>query len=563
MNRRDLFKTFINKSEYSANLKDFNSKSATTSLGLGSGFNAYSGTWGYSQARHLLNRAMFGPTHNQILQAVQDGLSGTLTKLFQTTSEPSPPINYNFSNDPACPVGQSWVNAVFNPLITDLDSSRRISLAAWQIGLLLNEGVSIREKMTLFWYNHFVTETVFDSRVVYNNIKLYRQNALGNFKDFTKKVTIDPCMLRYLNGNQNTKKAPNENYARELLELFTIGKGPLVAPGDYSTFTEKDVEEMAKILTGWVDFTNESDPTTKVSSIFLSVNHNIETKTLSHRFNNTQIPNAGSQEYANLIDVIFQQPEVAKFISRKLYRWFVYYAIDDTIEQNVIQPMADLLIQSDFEIKPVVEALLKSEHFFDSEISGCMIKSPTDYLIGSLKMFSLPLPTSGDYVKQYKTWETIFGYCYVLQQAYFFAPNVAGWKPYYQSPSYYQLWINSVTLPIRIRIMEALTTVGAPINGVTYKVDVIKLAKLSSDPTDPTVLINDIATILYPRVLSAAQKVFLKKVLLPNGLPDYIWTALWADYTNNPNDPTKLAPVEQLLKGLLYTMCDFSEFQLS
>ncbi|HNE48790.1 MAG TPA: DUF1800 family protein, partial [Saprospiraceae bacterium] len=212
---------------------------------------------------------------------------------------------------------------------------------------------------------------------------------------------------------------------------------------------------------------------------------------------------------------------------------------------------------------PVVEALIKSEHFFDPEIAGCMIKSPLDYIIGTLKLFKIVLPDSTQYIKQYKVWETLFTFSYALQQMYFFAPNVAGWKAYYQSPSFYRLWINSVTLPLRIRVLEGLTTVGVPINGDTYKVDVIQLAEISSDPSDPDTLIADIANYLYPKELTTAQKVFLKKVLLPNGLPDYIWPLGWNEYKNNPNDPGKKAAVEQLLRGLLYTMCDFSEFQLS
>jgi len=561
MNRRDLFKSFI-KSDYSASSKDFQ-QTKNTALGLGSGFAKYTGIWGYDQAKHLLKRAMFGPTHEQIKQAVQDGLDGTLNKLFQATIEPAPPINYNFTDDPATPLGQSWVNSPFNFQIKGLDDSRRISLASWQMGLILGEGVSIKEKMTLFWYNHFVTESIFDSRAIYKNISLYRENALGNFKDFTKKVTVDPAMLRYLNGNLNSKGAPNENYARELLELFTIGKGPIAGPGDYTNYTELDVQEIAKVLTGWIDYTNDTNPTDKITALFIGVNHNTDTKTLSNRFNNAQIPNLGDQEYAKMIDVIFQQSEVARFISRKLYRWFIYYAIDENIEQNIIQPMADLLIQNDYEIQPVIEALLSSEHFFDPEIAGCMIKSPINYTLDVFKMFSLPIPGSGDYVNQYKTWEFIFTVCYILQQGYFVAPSVAGWKPYYQEPSYYQLWINSVTLPIRVRIMDAVTTVGFPINGVTYKVDVIAMAKKSADPSDADTLIKDFAQYLFPKPISTAQQTFLKTVLLPNGLPDYIWYSLWTQYTASPNDPTKIAPVEQLLRGLLYTMCDFSEFQLS
>lgn len=102
--------------------------------------------------------------------------------------------------------------------------------------------------MTLFWHNHFVTAETNDPRLEYKYITTIRKNSLGNFKTLTKEITIDPAMLLYLNGNQNTSRAPNENYARELLELFTLGKGELAGPGDYTTFTEVDVAAIAKVL---------------------------------------------------------------------------------------------------------------------------------------------------------------------------------------------------------------------------------------------------------------------------------------------------------------------------
>ena len=109
--------------------------------------------------------------------------------------------------------------------------------------------------MTLFWHNHFVVEfgDINDARMGYEYCRLLRQHALGNFKQLAKDVTVTPAMLRYLNGNQSTVGAPNENYGRELLELFTVGKGPLIGPGNYTNYTEADVQAAAKVLTGWRD----------------------------------------------------------------------------------------------------------------------------------------------------------------------------------------------------------------------------------------------------------------------------------------------------------------------
>jgi uncharacterized protein (DUF1800 family) len=559
MDRRSLLQTIVKPSSIKKNLAKAKSN---TILGGGSGLNPYTGTWGYDQAKHLLRRAMIGPNLAQIKQGIQDGLTITINKLFSAKADPAPPVNSKFPNDPYCAIGQTWINSSLDLTIPNIAQYRIESIASWIMDLMLHEDVSIKEKMTLFWYNHFVTEAIFDARTVYINNKLYRQYALGNFKEFTKKVTVDPAMLSYLNGNQNTKKAPNENYARELLELFTIGKGPLVGPGDYTNYTELDVQEMAKVLTGWRDVTNELDLNNKNYSVFLPNNHNIQTKTLSNRFNNAQITNLGDKEYETLIDIIFQQPEVARFICRKLYIWFVYYKIDATIEQDIIQPMADMLIANNFEIEPVIKALLSSEHFFNADMTGCMIKSPVDYVIGAFKMLNIPTPGSSDLNKQYTFAYNLFAFSYILQQAYFYAPNVAGWKAYYQEPAFYEMWINSVTLTIRIRIMDALTIGGFPIDNTTYKMDVLEFAKTLDAPFDATSLIDELIQYLYPKDLTAGQKTYLKGILIP-GLPDYVWTVAYNDYLTDPTNPTKSAPIENQLRALLYTMCDLSEFQLN
>ena len=157
-----------------------------------------------------------------------------------------------------------------------------------------------QEKLTLFWHNHYVTQGINDPQMVYNYITLLRENGLGNFRELTKQMTIEPAMLIYLNGNQNSAVAPNENYARELLELFTIGKGPAVGPGDYTNYTEDDVVEMARVLTGWIvrgGFTTDT-VNNPLKSEFRPARHDDGTKQLSHRFDDIEIDDMGENEYA-------------------------------------------------------------------------------------------------------------------------------------------------------------------------------------------------------------------------------------------------------------------------
>jgi uncharacterized protein (DUF1800 family) len=237
--------------------------------------------------------------------------------------------------------------------------------------------ISIREKLTLFWHNHFV---VGDSTIAHREYLYYtllRSFALGNFRELTKEITIDTSMLFYLSGAENTDDAPNENYSRELLELFTVGKGQLDSPGDYTNFTEVDVIEMAKVLTGWgVPPINNANTLT---AQFSNNNHAQGDKQLSHRFNNAVIVENGEQEFRDLIEVIFQQDECSRFIMRKLYRWFVHYDITEDIEVNVIEPLAAILRDHNYEIAPALKILLKSEHFFES--TACMIKNPMDLIM--------------------------------------------------------------------------------------------------------------------------------------------------------------------------------------
>ena len=368
-------------------------------------------------------------------------------------------------------------------------------------------------------------------------------------------------MLRYLNGNTNTRNKPNENYARELLELFTIGRGDLAGPSDYTTFTEDDVIEVAKILTGWRDFGFKStDPAIQGEVAFVQARHNRGTKQLSHRFDDIILSNSDELEYAELIDIIFQKRAVALFICRKIYRWFVYYEIDEVVEEQIIGPLADTLIEHDFEMKPVLKQLLSSEHFFDAELIGPMIKNPLDFAIGIFRQFEIAIPDE-EFDVPYRIWNAINTLLPVLQMVYLDPPDVAGWKAYYQEPGYYQIWISSVTLTTRMEITDLLTVGNRRVSGVTINIDVLNFVSQLDDALDPNAVINEFASILFTQPLTEKQLISLKEILIP-GLPDYEWTVEYSDYISNPSDENLKNGVENRLRSLLQAMLSMPEYHL-
>jgi uncharacterized protein (DUF1800 family) len=498
---------------------------------------------------------MYGASIEQINQSVDDGMENTVEKLISDLELPAPPVNYDFAEDIFTPIAETWVDKPYDQAYRNY---RIRSLIAWTAGLIINEGMSVREKMTLFWHNHFVTADIPVPKLDYQYITLLRENSLGNFKDLVKSITINPSMLVYLNGNQNTKFAPNENYARELLELFTVGKGDLAGPGDYTTFTEQDVKEIARILTGWrISFVAETGE--MASAFFNPFLHDAETKYLSHRFGNAQINNNGANELDDLIEVIFNHKEAANFICRKLYRWFIYYTIDDEVELNVIGPMAQLLVENQFEVKPVLRALFMSEHFYDVNSIGCIIKNPIEFLYSNIKQLNLWMPE--DYTQRYALWFALHNFAAIMQMEYFQPPSVAGWKAYYQAPSFYQLWVNAATLPIRRQYTDVVSSVGFNIFDIPWRADVLNIVAGLSNPLNPNDLINDLAGFLLPQPLMDTQLTYLKNVLIP-GLPDFEWTVEYNLYLQNPDDEDIKRTIELKLRSLLLSILAMPEYYL-
>lgn len=529
----------------------------TTSPMPPSGLDKYNGVWTELQAAHLLRRSTFGPTYKTIKEFVNLGLDAAIERLtdIKPLAADDVPINYDYDSDAKVPIGSTWIDKAGD---NNAQNYRFRSMFAWSMGRILSNEVNLREKMTLFWHNHFVVADMNDARYYYNYINIFRPNPIGNFKDYTLKITIDPAMLRYLNGNQNTKKAPNENYARELLELFTIGKGPIAGPGDYTNYTESDIKEIAKVLTGWVDIGNRNPNVDIISSLFRAVNHDTNSKTLSNRFNNAIITNGDKDEYKKLIDVIFLQEEVSKFIARKLYRWFVYYQIDALVESNVIEPMAQLLRDNNYEIKPALKALLTSAHFYEN--IGCMIKNPLDFMLGGLNQTQVKI--DGTDTQKYNVWLGLTNYSGLLQMRYFDAPNVAGWKAYYQEPSFYKTWLNSVTMPLRTSLTDAICSPTLFVRGVRVDIDVLTLVKEFSNPRDLETLINDATLLLLPKPISENQLATLKEVT-NTGLPDYEWTVEYDAYIANPTNATLRKAVENKLRAMFAYIMRMPEYQLS
>lgn len=519
----------------------------------------YQGEFKFEQAIHLLRRTTFGPGKDIINEAVNNGLESTLDILFAETDLPEPPVNYFYEQDPFVPIGSTWINAPYSASL-NLQGNRFRSLYAWSFGLMLNETHSIREKLTLFWLNHFGISNVNDPKFLYRHIDTIRKQSWGNFKALVKDITIDPTMLRFLNGRANTFQAPNENYARELLELYTIGKGPQAGPGDYTNYTEEDVKEIARALTGWRDIgyrTLRAD--VEVGVIYRSNRHDKGEKKLSHRFDERVIPNMEEEEYAHVVDIIFEKEETARFISRKLYRWFVFHEISTEVEEGVIAPMAQILITNNFEIKPALIALLGSEHFFDFTLRGSMIKNPIDFTLNTFRNLDLQSPEN--LRQQYSLWYVLYVQAGIQQMQYLNPPDVAGWKAFYQEPLYYRTWINATTLPLRMDLTDALTTRGTRVAGYQLLFNPLKWLEKLDNAFSPNDMIREIANLIFPMPIPDNQLDALKEIIIP-GLPDFEWNLEYSLYLENPDDRELEAAIDTKLRQLFQAMFAMPEFHL-
>ena len=518
-------------------------------------FEPYTGPWTFDEAAHLLRRTTFGPTKARILQAVDDGIDTTFETLLSPAPVVDPPIYYDFEDDPEAGIGETWVDKNLDGDITGIYFARAKTLWAWWFKQMNRNDQTITEKLTLFWHNHFVISGAGDANMNWNYLNLLRDFGLGDFKELTKRITVDKSMLIFLNGGSNIVDEPNENFARELLELFTVGKGEQIGPTDYSTYKEEDIVAIARALTGWFVWTGTNNP-----SEFKTWRHDTGDKQLSEHFGNQVIVNADEEEYKNVIDIIFEKDEVAYHICRRLYIWFVHYDINDGIEQEIIAPMAQVLLDNNYNIKPALEGLLKSQHFFDICVRGSMIKHPLDFFFSSYNTFQVAPAT--DILVEYEIWVAWYWQFQKQQMAIFEVPSVAGWKAYHQSPVFYRDWINSASLALRKRMMTDIKWLTQNVSSDTKGYDFVNFIETLDNPLQVNDLIDEVCQLFFSRPMIQEQKDFFKEALIP-GLPDFEWTVEYQEYLSDPTNETKRQGVENKLWDMFHTMMGVPEFHLS
>lgn len=414
----------------------------------------------------------------------------------------------------------------------------------------------------------------------FDYLSLLRWGALGNFKKLVVKMVTDNCMLNYLNNDQNYAQNPNENFAREFFELFTIGRGDIAGPGDYTTFTEQDVEAAARVFSGFnhANRNANTDPETNLpAGKAYPQAHDFTPKVFSPRFGGSTI-NASSNDAAGMVaemntfvDLVFLQPETAKNICRRLYRYFVTRNISQEAEDDIIVPLAATFTAANFEFKPVLEQLLQSEHFFDAddsdmqdEIIGALIKSPLELSFQAISFFDLPIPDPmSDFKKHYDDFFIGAVQERMLTRAgmtLFYPFDVAGYSGYYQEPDFNRQFFNSATIVQRYKLPKVLLTGthawgGGSDDSIGTKLDIVAWVKDSgviSMAADSYILVEELLGYMFPETADTERLLYFLETVFLDQLPAADWTYEWENFLNNGDDSEVRIPLERLLNAVLY-----------
>ncbi len=280
----------------------------------------------------------------------------------------------------------------------------------WIIRMADPTEAALLERVCLFWHGHFACELK-TPKLALAHLNTLRKHALGNFRDLVKAIARDPAMIRYLNNQQNRKSRPNENFARELLELFTMGRG---------NYSEQDIKEVARAFTGWSSDLNGE-------FIFRSRQHDYGPKTVFGQ--------KGNFDGDEIIDLILAQKQTARFICYKIYRYFV----NEKVDEQRVDTLATEFYNSDYDLQRLFRQIFTSDWFYDAANMGTKIKSPIDLVAGMMRSLE---------VKFRDTKSLIFAQR-MLGQFLFHPPNVAGWPRG-------KNWIDNATLLLRLNLAESL-----------------------------------------------------------------------------------------------------------
>ncbi|MDX1910002.1 MAG: DUF1800 family protein [Saprospiraceae bacterium] len=539
------------------------------------------GTLGHRRAAHLLRRTSFNFTKPRVDQMAGQTAAQALDSLLQLQAFN---VSQPFYKDLQVQGSQieTWLLPLPGSPFNDLPAEDFV-LRRWVISWWCNEALrdtGIGHKMQFFFHQFMqTTANTARSSAFFDYLQLMRWGALGNFKKLCYKLVVDNNMLVYLNNTQNTKNNPNENFAREFFELFTIGKGPQIGPGDYTNYTEDDIVAAARVLTGFRTRLNRDvvDAETGIPRGDVAFNaHDVNSKQFSAKFNGTVITGASNAaemwvELQAFVDMVFAQPETAKNLCRRLYRFFVGRNITSEIENDIIVPLSNTLVANNFEVKPVLQQLLQSQHFFDAddadnadETVGGMIKSPLELNFQTMSFFGMPLP---DPMVNTAAYFQIFERG-MMQRAFstanlplFFASDVAGYPAYYQEPDYSHQWFNSSTIISRYKMPEMflsglLTIGGTPTQQLGTKLNIapwVRNSGVISNALDSQVLVEDLLKYLLPEEVDTDRFNYFHITVFLDNLPPADWTYEWQNYLNT-NDATEVTlALERLIKAVLFS----------
>lgn len=355
--------------------------------------------WDLKKAGHLLRRATFGPTHAELEQAVKDGPRKAIDKLL-TGGTPNP--DFDKTSD---------FMASERSLPASSDLTR---LSTWWLWRMLNTHHPLREKLCLFWHNHFATShaKVQNAQFMVGQYRLIHAHALGDFRELLQGMSFDPAMLVWLDAKESKKGKPNENYARELMELFSLGIG---------NYTEADIREAARAFTGY-------DVKAGKTAFDAKQHDDGEKKVLGK---------TGKWKGDDIVRVCLDQPACPRFIARKLYAFLVSEV--EPPSDDLIQPLADGYRNGGFDTGKLVETILRSNHFFGAAYRR-RVKAPVDFTVGIVRGLEGtvgPRPLAEELER--------------LGQALFAPPSVKGWDG---GPT----WLNAQTLLFRQNLALALTS---------------------------------------------------------------------------------------------------------
>ncbi|SHN31524.1 DUF1800 family protein [Mucilaginibacter sp. OK098] len=363
------------------------------------------------QIKHLYARAGFGLRFEDRASAGNLSVKQAVASLFNSSENNEPITSVQGNTDYAMLVkGDKGAKKQF--LQQQRQEEKELN-EAWMNRMSTTDAV-LREKMTLFWHNHFACRTK-DSLFAQQLNNIQRSHALGNFRDLLLEVSKSPAMLQFLNNQQNHKGRPNENFARELMELFTIGRG---------NYTEQDVKESARAFTGWG---------------FSKTGEFIMRPFLHDAWQKTFMGKTGNLTGEDIINRLLEQKQTARFISTKLYK----YLVNETPNLAHVTAMANVFYHNNYEIKPLLDYVFTSPWFYDEQNIGNLVKAPVEFLVGLNRQFYIT----------YQRPEVQLQIQKALGQVLFYPPNVAGW-PCGRN------WIDSSSLMFRLKIPSTLLNGG-------------------------------------------------------------------------------------------------------